>query len=106
MHMLTHLSFSENQPVDSMKQLEAQAVPAGAVAAAAPAVISKPPQKAVSFVRSDEVVQPNNLVTASNPEEIQLDDEDEEEDEDGDDQSAKSTSCLSNRPRSFVRYEW
>ena len=99
MHMLTHLSFSENQPVDSMKQLEAQAVPAGAVAAAAPAVISKPPQKAVSFVRSDEVVQPNNLVTASNPEEIQLDDE--EEDEDGDDQSVKSTSCLSNQTSFF-----
>ncbi|OQV15649.1 Pre-mRNA-splicing factor SYF1 [Hypsibius exemplaris] len=76
----------ENQPVDVMKQLESNATAASTVAAGSASVIQKAPQKAVSFVRSDEVLPGGapKPVAAANPEEIQLDDDDEEEEDDED----------------------
>ncbi|XP_055353632.1 pre-mRNA-splicing factor syf1 homolog [Paramacrobiotus metropolitanus] len=77
----------ENQPADDMKRLEVQAAENGAAvpvsATTAPSIIQKSPQKAVSFVRSDETVPgtAGQLMPAANPEEIQLDlDDDDEED--------------------------
>lgn len=67
-----------------MKRLESQAIPATSVAAAGTATIQKAAQKTVSFVRSDDILPgagPSQLITAANPEEIQLDDDDEAEDD-------------------------
>jgi hypothetical protein len=82
------VSLLENQPVDVMKQLESQATLATTVAAPSAGVIQKGPQKAVSFVRSEETLPApgaaKNFLSTANPEEIQLDDDGDSADEEED----------------------